>query len=128
MQNRHVLYDVWVDDHDILRTVEPMRELLCRAAEAGGATVVHTHFHQFNPWGVTGVLLLAESHITVHTWVDEGFAAFDIFTCGPMNTDRVIEVIRDGIKPRHASVRRFVRGGDSGPAFSNIAVAKDAGH
>jgi S-adenosylmethionine/arginine decarboxylase-like enzyme len=58
--------------------------------------------------------------------VDEGFAAFDIFTCGPMNTDKVLEVIRDGIKPHHASVRRIVRGGDSGPGLTNTPAATDA--
>src|SRR5215204_4527661 len=95
MQNRHVLYDVWVEDRALLATVEPMKDLMCRAAVAGGATVLHEHFHQFAPCGVTGFLLLAESHISVHTWVDEGFAAFDIFTCGNMNTDKVLEVIRE---------------------------------
>lgn len=126
MINRHVLYDAWVDDSEALATVEPMKQLLCRAAEAGGATVLHEYFHQFSPCGVTGVLLLAESHISVHTWVEEGFAAFDIFTCGPMNTDKVLEVIRDGLKPRHASVRRIVRGSDTGPAYSNNTTADDA--
>jgi S-adenosylmethionine decarboxylase len=110
----------------LLATVEPMQQLMCRAAEAGGATVLHSHFHQFSPCGVTGFLLLAESHISVHTWVDEGFAAFDIFTCGNMNTDKVLEVIREGIKPRHASVRRIVRGGDSGPGLTNSTAAADA--
>ena len=126
MINRHVLYDAWVDDRSVLATVEPMKDLLCEAAEAGGATVIHEYFHQFSPHGVTGFLLLAESHISVHTWVDERFAAFDIFTCGNMDTDRVLEVIRAGINPRHASVRRIVRGGDTGPAYSNTAPAEDA--
>src|SRR5687768_14306787 len=126
MINRHVLYDTWVDDAAALATVDPMRDLLCRAAAAGGATVLHEYFHQFSPHGVTGFLLLAESHISVHTWVDEGFAAFDIFTCGNMNTEKVIETIREGMKPTHASVRRMVRGGDTGPAYANNTVADDA--
>ena len=117
MINRHVLYDIWVQDPALLATVEPVEGLLCRAAEAGGATILHSYFHQFSPYGVTGFLLLAESHISIHTWVDEGFAALDIFTCGAMNTDKVLEVIRDGLKPRHASVRRISRGGDSGPGL-----------
>lgn len=128
MINRHVLYDAWVEDREVIATVEPMKELMCRAAEAGGATVLHEHFHQFNPWGVTGFLLLAESHISVHTWVDEGFAAFDIFTCGSMNTDKVLEVIRAGIKPTYASVRRIVRGGESGPGNTNSPSAGDTPH
>lgn len=115
--NRHVLYDVWVEDTTLLAQAEPLKELLCRAAEAGGATILHAHFHQFTPPGVTGFLLLAESHISIHTWVEEGFAAIDIFTCGPMDTDKVLEVIREGLKPRFASVRRIVRGSDSGPGL-----------
>src|SRR5947209_214991 len=127
MINRHVLYDVWVEDPSILGKAKPIEELMCRAAEAGGATVLHGYFHQFNPPGVTGFLLLAESHISIHTWVDEGFAALDIFTCGVMDTDKVLEVIRDGLKPRHASVRRIVRGGDTGPAYSNTSTGEDPG-
>lgn len=114
LTNRHVLYDIWVDDSALISTVEPLQELLSKAAEAGGATILHSHFHQFDPHGVTGFLLLAESHISIHTWVDEGFAALDIFTCGPMNTDKVLEVIRTGLKPRQASIRRIFRGKDSG--------------
>lgn len=126
MINRHVLYDIWVEDRGLLARVDPIRDILCSAAAAGGATVLHEHFHQFAPCGVTGFLLLAESHISVHTWVEEGFAAVDIFTCGPMNTDKVLDVIRDGFKPVHASVRRMVRGGDSGPAYSNSAPVDEA--
>ncbi len=126
MINRHVLYDVWVEDFSALATVEPLKDLMCRAAQAGGATVLHSYFHQFSPCGVTGFLLLAESHISVHTWVEEGFAAFDIFTCGNMDTDKVLEVIRAGLNPSHASVRRIVRGGDTGPAYSNTPAAEDA--
>lgn len=126
MINRHVLYDVWVDDRAVIATVEPVKDLLCRAAHAGGATILHSYFHQFSPHGVTGFLLLAESHISVHTWVDEGFAAFDIFTCGNMDTNKALEVIREGLRPRDASVRRFVRGGDSAPALANTPIARDA--
>src|SRR5947208_765663 len=68
--NRHVLYDVWVEDRTLLATVEPLQDLLCWAAKSGGATVLHSHFHQFDPHGVTGFILLAESHISIHTWVD----------------------------------------------------------
>lgn len=117
MINKHVLYDIWVDDPELLAKVAPIQDLLCRAAEAGGATILHNHFHQFSPHGVTGFLLLAESHISIHTWVDEGFAALDIFTCGNMDTDKVLEVVREGLQPKHASVRRIVRGGDSGPGI-----------
>jgi len=62
---------------------EELAALLCEAAAAGGATVLFQHFHKFgDQGGVTGVLILAESHITVHTWPEYNYAAFDIFMCG----------------------------------------------
>jgi len=73
---------------------EELAALLCEAAAAGGATVLFQHFHKFgDQGGVTGVLILAESHITVHTWPEYNYAAFDIFMCGearPRNAAAVI--------------------------------------
>lgn len=69
-----------------------LEALLRRAAAAGGATVLSCHMHGFGA-GVTGVALLAESHITVHTWPERGYAAFDVFLCGHCDADRAAAVI-----------------------------------
>ena len=73
---------------------DELRALMTRAAKAGKATVLVDHFHEFGGHGgITGVLVLAESHITVHTWPEYQYAAFDIFMCGdaqPMKTARLI--------------------------------------
>ena len=71
-----------------------LEALLRRAAQAGGARVLSCHMHPFGAaLGVTGVALLAESHVTVHTWPERGYAAFDIFMCGGCDAERAAEVI-----------------------------------
>lgn len=79
---RHLVLEMWDCDREILNNAKRLREILRKAAEEAGATVIRVFCHEFNPKGVTGVALLAESHLTIHTWPDEGYAAADIFTCG----------------------------------------------
>jgi len=122
MRNRHVLYDIWVADPTPLERVEPLEELLVRAARAGGATILHQYFHPFAPCGVTGFLLLAESHLSVHTWPEEGFAAFDIFSCGDMDTEAIVDTVRQALRPARERLQLIQRGlpgsggADEGPA------------
>ena len=84
----HLLVDV--NDSKNLKDPAVIKQSLERAARDAGATVLHGHFHSFGPGqGVSGVLVLAESHISIHTWPDRGFAAIDVFMCGkcdPMDT------------------------------------------
>jgi S-adenosylmethionine decarboxylase len=119
MRNRHVLYDVWVDDPKPLERVGPLEDLLTRAALAGGATILHGYVHHLAPGGVTGFLLLAESHLSVHTWPEEGFAAFDIFSCGDMDTDAIVDTIRETLRPARERLQLIHRGsgdGEGGPS------------
>jgi S-adenosylmethionine decarboxylase len=85
--------------------------LLRAAAEAAGATILHGHFHSFGPrQGVTGVLLLAESHISIHTWPEYGFAAADIFMCGDAAPQLALEVIERALAPASRIVKTIERG------------------
>jgi S-adenosylmethionine decarboxylase len=85
--------------------------LLRRAALAAGACILHSHFHAFGPGqGVTGVLLLAESHISIHTWPEVGFAAADIFMCGAARPQLALEVIETALRPREKRVKLVARG------------------
>jgi S-adenosylmethionine decarboxylase len=73
---------------------------LREAAEAAGATILHSHFHHFSPnGGVSGVLVLAESHISIHTWPERDFAAIDIFMCGACDPHMSIPVLKETFKP-----------------------------
>lgn len=81
----HVLLDIRTQHTDLLNDLAFMEQAFHEAIEVGGATLLHIHLHHFQPNGVTGVAVLSESHISVHTWPDIGYAAFDIFMCGDSN-------------------------------------------
>jgi len=81
-----------------------------KAVEASGATLLHIHLHRFSPQGVTGVALLAESHITVHTWPEHRYGAFDIFMCGDTDPWAVVEVLKAVFDTDDIEVRALPRG------------------
>jgi len=111
MGRLHLLCDLWIEDVEILERVAPWREILLGAAEQIGATVIGQQFHQFAPGGITGFLLLAESHISVHTWPEEGLAAIDIFTCGQMDADSILRWLRERLCPQRERLTTVERGG-----------------
>ena len=91
---------------DLLRVETAMR----RAVEAAGAHLLDLHLHHFSPQGITGVALLAESHITVHTWPEIGYAAFDAFMCGEADVRAVVEVFSQAFETGNLTVRAIQRG------------------
>ena len=106
----HLLADFLGIDADKLVSCDAIDALLRAGARAAGATILHSHFHSFGPQqGVTGVLLLAESHISLHTWPEVGFAAIDIFMCGAARPQLALDIIKDALQAAHCqlqSVRR----------------------
>jgi len=108
---KHYLVDFFGCDPDSLRFVAPTRELFLRAAREARATLVAESFHQFEPEGVSGVLLIAESHLSVHTWPEDRFAAVDIFTCGEeMDAQIAIDVLQRAFRAEETVVRVHARG------------------
>ena len=79
---RHLLVEYSGCDREILDDVECIQRLIEEAAVEAGATIVQSVFHRFNPFGVSGVVVIAESHLAIHTWPEYGYAAVDLFTCG----------------------------------------------
>ncbi len=79
---RHVLGEFFECDPEILNDQEKIEMIMKRAALECGATIVESVFHSFNPHGVSGVVVIAESHLAIHTWPEYGYAAVDVFTCG----------------------------------------------
>ncbi len=75
-----------------------------------GATLLHIHTHKFTPQGVSGVAVLAESHISVHTWPEIGYGAFDVFMCGDADPWRAVEVLRRAFDADEVRVRELLRG------------------
>ena len=79
---RHLLIELQDCDREALNDLDFIRETMLSAAVECGATVLGESFHRFSPQGVSGVVVIAESHISIHTWPEYGYAAADIFTCG----------------------------------------------
>ena len=105
----HLLLDLWGASN--LTDPELIDRALRDAAEAADATILHSHFHHFGPdGGVSGVVVLAESHISIHTWPERDFAAVDIFMCGACDPYRSLPVLKAGVPPdRHTSGRAAAR-------------------
>ena len=105
----HLLLDLWDASHldDIDRIENAMRDCV----EACGATLLHIHLHHFSPsGGVSGVAVLAESHISVHTWPERDYAAFDVFMCGDAEPENAIAVLKRAFFPRRLEVNEELRG------------------
>jgi len=79
---RHFLLDLEDCDANILDDLNKIEEILVAAAREAKATIIESRFHKFNPFGISGVVVIAESHLAIHTWPEHAFAAVDIFTCG----------------------------------------------
>ena len=97
--DNHGLLDLYGCPTGLLQDESRLKALLEQAAAAAGATVIGSHFHTFGgAGGVTGVLLLAESHISIHTWPEHGFAAVDAFICGSMQLERVRLFLQEALQ------------------------------
>ncbi|MCY4013315.1 MAG: adenosylmethionine decarboxylase [Gammaproteobacteria bacterium] len=101
---RHVIIECFGGQADF--DAATMEALLRQAAAAGGACVLSCHMHRFGAdSGVTGVALLAQSHITVHTWPERNYAAFDVFMCGDCDADQAAEAIARAVPGTRVTVR-----------------------
>lgn len=106
----HLLADLSGIHASRLSDCDELEALLRSAAAAAGARVLHSHFHGFGEGqGVTGVVLLAESHISIHTWPEDGFAAVDIFMCGASQPQTALAVIRDALAPQRCNLNTIRR-------------------
>ncbi len=107
----HLLSDMHGISEDKLNDASAIEQLLRHSAQAAGAQILFSHFHSFGAGqGITGVVLLAESHITIHTWPEFGFAAADIFMCGQAQPQRALEVIRQALQPSSCDIQTIKRG------------------
>ncbi|MEM3833122.1 MAG: adenosylmethionine decarboxylase [Thermoprotei archaeon] len=91
---RHLIAELFNCDEQILTDVDRIREIFVKAAKEAKMHVVKAYFHRFNPHGVSGMVIVAESHLSIHTWPEHGYAAVDIYVCGndadPWNAYRII--------------------------------------
>jgi S-adenosylmethionine decarboxylase len=104
----HLIIDVY--EANRLDDIDHVEATLRRCVDAAGATLLHVHVHHFQPNGVSGVAVLAESHISIHTWPEAGYAALDVFMCGKADPDKCVPVLREAFGARRVAVSELVRG------------------
>src|SRR5262245_54348837 len=105
----HLIVDLY--EADRLDDIDHIENTLRRCVAAAGATLLHIHLHHFEPnGGVSGVAVLAESHISIHSWPEASYAAIDIFMCGSANPDACIPVLREAFAARRVGVSELLRG------------------
>ena len=105
----HLIIDLWeaegLDDRDRIE------QALIDAVKAAGATLLHIHLHTFTDGGgISGVAVLAESHISVHTWPEKGYAAFDVFMCGDAEPRKALGVFKEAFNPGRIVIGEHKRG------------------
>lgn len=111
MKHIHVFADWWFEDTALLQKVEPARALVRKAAEESGVNVIGEEWHQFEPNGYTGMLILSESHVSIHSWAAEGYIALDVFTCIKGASDLMMALLSDAFRPSREKITRVERGG-----------------
>jgi S-adenosylmethionine decarboxylase len=108
---RHVAVDTWGVDFDLLNDAEWLQAQMVEAAEVCGATVMSVQSKQFEPQGATVLVLLSESHISIHTYPERGFAALDCYTCGEtVDPQLAIDHMISVLKPTEAHAKKLIRG------------------
>ena len=106
-----LLVEFYDCDSQILNDKELVRSILLQAALESGATIVTDIFHEFNPHGISGVVIIAESHLAIHTWPEYDFAAVDLFTCGEdIKADKAVKYLKSALKADHLSIIELKRG------------------
>jgi S-adenosylmethionine decarboxylase len=104
----HLIVDLYEAEH--LDDIDHIEATLRHCVEAARATLLHIHLHHFQPSGVSGVAVLAESHISIHTWPEAGYAALDVFMCGSANPDACVPVLREAFRAKRVGVSELLRG------------------
>lgn len=109
---KHLLLELKNCNRELLSDLAFLKDALLSAAMEAGATIIEESFHPFDPYGgVSGMVIIAESHLSIHTWPEFGYAAVDIFICGnSLHPERAVELLVDRLQARNPSVLELKRG------------------
>ena len=110
MVGKHCILELYECDPSRLDDEAFLRTSITTAAKSAGATLLNLITHHFEPQGVTGLALLAESHISIHTWPESGYAAVDVFTCGDHTMpEQACTVLSEALQSKRQALRSFLR-------------------
>ncbi|MGL4973356.1 MAG: adenosylmethionine decarboxylase [Culicoidibacterales bacterium] len=107
---RHILVEYYNCNPEILKNPEFIQQSMNDSALHANATIVDSVFHHFNPWGVSGAVIIAESHLTIHTWPEYGFASADFFTCGDIDPWKSFELLEKLLEAEFSESVEIPRG------------------
>ncbi len=108
---RHLLVELYDCDSKVISDVRTIENIMVGAAKAAKATIVDVVFHNFNPNGISGVIVIAESHLTIHSWPEYNFASIDIYTCGStVNPWKAYDYLYKNFKAKNVTAMEFKRG------------------
>jgi S-adenosylmethionine decarboxylase proenzyme len=108
---RHLIAELSDCNTEILNNLPKLQSILNEAARLSGAVVVDSVFHRYNPQGLSGIVVIAESHLSIHTWPEYDYAAIDCFTCGTsVDPYKAVEYLKTALSCRSIKVREINRG------------------
>ncbi|MEW6606725.1 MAG: adenosylmethionine decarboxylase [bacterium] len=108
---QHLLIELYECDKDILNDEKRVAEILTSAAEVCGATVLNTSSHKFSPQGVSAIIMIAESHFSIHTWPEYCYGACDVFTCGTtLKPDVAVDYLVKEFEAKNFTLHEIKRG------------------
>ena len=108
---KHVLLDLNDCNVELLDDVGFVRETLLLAAREIGATIMGETFHHFQPYGVSGIVIIAESHLSIHTWPENAYAAIDVFTCRELvRPEKAVDLVIERFQAKNHSIVQIGRG------------------
>lgn len=107
---RHVIADLGGCDPRVLANVGEIKRAMVGSAKYMRASIVDSIFHAFNPFGVSGVVVIKESHVAIHTWPEHGFASIDIYTCGTkLNPRKAVRYLEEKLKAKKIKIVELIR-------------------
>lgn len=108
---KHILVEFYGCDVSLLNNASELKEIMEEAARSARATIVESFVHQFSPFGASGVVVIAESHLTIHTWPEYAYAAVDVFTCGDeIDPWKCYHFLQEKLKSKHSTTIELRRG------------------
>ncbi|TAA70458.1 adenosylmethionine decarboxylase [Planococcus salinarum] len=120
---RHVIAELWQCDFDKLNDMDFIEQTFVDAALKSGAEVREVAFHKFAPQGVSGVVIISESHLTIHSFPEHGYASVDVYTCGDMDPTIAADYIAKALDSQSSEVKELQRGmGPVGAGKTKVTV------
>jgi len=107
---RHLVIDLWDCDPELLKKIGTVQKSMVDAALEGDADIREVIFHQFEPDGVSGVVVISESHLTIHTFPEHAYASVDVYTCGNMDPHVSMRVVAERLKAGSYEMVEVIRG------------------